>query len=70
MEVTPCNNDPTKQLRPRRRGFKSSLAYHWSEIDLEIRHQFHTSILLLISKRQYESSEAMRILNIRQVISK
>jgi hypothetical protein len=40
------NNDPTKQLRLRRRGFQPSPAHHWSEIFLEIRHQLHTSILL------------------------
>jgi hypothetical protein len=44
--VTDLNNDPTKQLRLRRRGFQPSLAHHWSEFFLEIRHQFHTSILL------------------------
>jgi hypothetical protein len=27
-------------------GIQSSLAHHWSEFFLEIRHQFHTSILL------------------------
>jgi hypothetical protein len=31
---------------PRRRGFRSSPVHHWSVIFLEIRHQFHTSILL------------------------
>jgi hypothetical protein len=47
MEVRlPWNNDPTKHICPRRRGFKSSLAHHWSENFLEIRHHFHTSILL------------------------
>jgi hypothetical protein len=47
MEVyLPWNNDPTKHICLRRRGFKSSLAHHWSEFFLEIRHQFHTSILL------------------------
>jgi hypothetical protein len=30
----------------RRRNFKSCLAQHWTEIFLEIRHQFRTSILL------------------------
>jgi hypothetical protein len=42
----PWNNDPTQQLRLGRRGFQSSLAHHWSELFLEIRLQFHTSILL------------------------
>jgi hypothetical protein len=47
MEVwLPWNNDPTKQLRLRIRDFQSNLAHHWSEVFLEIRHQFHTSILL------------------------
>jgi hypothetical protein len=47
MEVLlPSNNDPTKHICPRRRGFKLSLAHHWSELVLEIRHQFHTSVLL------------------------
>jgi hypothetical protein len=31
---------------PRRQGFKSSPAHHWSEFFLDIRHQFHTSIFL------------------------
>jgi hypothetical protein len=47
MEVyLPWNNDPTKQLRLRRRCFQSSLTHRWSEIFLASRHQFHTSILL------------------------
>jgi hypothetical protein len=47
MEVyLPWNNDPTKQLRLRRRGFQSSLVHHWSENFLEIKQQIHTSILL------------------------
>jgi hypothetical protein len=29
--VIPLNNDPTKQLRLRRRRFQSSLAHHWSD---------------------------------------
>jgi hypothetical protein len=36
---------PTKHICPRWWGFKSSLAHHWSEIFLVIRHKFHTSIL-------------------------
>jgi hypothetical protein len=31
---------------PRRRGFKTSPAHHWSDFFLEIRYLFHTSILL------------------------
>jgi hypothetical protein len=48
------------KICPRRRGFKSSLAHHWSKIFLENRHQYQTPI---------ETSEAMRILYIRHVIS-
>jgi hypothetical protein len=42
----PWNNDPTKHICHRRRGFQSNLAHHWSEFFLEISHQFHTPILL------------------------
>jgi hypothetical protein len=45
MEV-PLNNDPTKHICLRKRDFKSSLAHHWPEFFLQIRHQIHTSILL------------------------
>jgi hypothetical protein len=47
--------------------------HHWTEIFLEIRNHFHTSIHLSefeLSKRQCETSEVMRILNIRHVISR
>jgi hypothetical protein len=73
----PWDNDPTKHIIicPRRWGFKSSLAHHWSEIFLEIRHQFHTSILLshwILIDQQTSiwnlGSDAY--LNIRHVISK
>jgi hypothetical protein len=65
---------PNQKFKPQRRGLKLSTAHHWSEIILEIRHQFHTSIhqseFKSISKRQFETSEVMRILNIRRVISR
>jgi hypothetical protein len=60
-------NAPTKHIYPRRRGFKSSPAHHWSENFLQIRHQLYTSnssIILNFNQSANFKIEAMRILNI------
>jgi hypothetical protein len=44
--LTALKHDLTKQLRLRKWVFQSSLAHHCSESFHEIRHQFHTLILL------------------------
>jgi hypothetical protein len=57
----------------RRRGFKSSLSHHWSDFFFKsdinfIRQFFYQTNFYPFSKRQFETSEAMRILNIRHVM--
>jgi hypothetical protein len=57
------------------RRFKSNPAHHWQKFflksDINFTRQFlYQSEFKPISKRQFETSEAMRILNIRHAISK
>jgi hypothetical protein len=69
---------PNKYIR--RRGFKSCLAHHWSDLFLEtvsetdflldvnfIRQFFYQTEFEPTSKRQFETSEAMSILKIRHI---